>query len=80
MQPPVEDKQYNQLFTKLTYVDHKDGTMYTNLTGKFPVRSIDDMTAIFVLYDWTINAILTTPLPNATYEAMIKAFKKTSNI
>ena len=79
MHPPLEDKKCNQLFAKLIYVDRNDGTMYTNLTWKFPIRSTDGMTVVFVLYDWMSNAILAAPLPTATYEAMIEAFKNNVN-
>ena len=39
--PPLEQKKVNQLFASMTYIDKKDGIMYTDLTGNFPVRSIE---------------------------------------
>lgn len=54
----------------------KDGTIYVDLTGKFPIRSMDGMTDIFILYDWTTNAILAKPIKNAQDETMVKVFKK----
>ncbi len=77
MAPPAEKEKFNHLFCDFTYVDHKDGTMYTDLTGKFPIRSMVGMTAVFVLYDWTLNAILVTPITDATDATMVEAFKQT---
>ena len=31
---------------------------------------------VFVLYDWTTNAILATPMKDTKNESMIKAFKE----
>ncbi len=76
MAPPTKIEPFNQLFCKLAVFDRKQGTIYTDLTGKFPLRSMDVMSAIFILYDWTSNAILATPIPNATDTAMVEAFKK----
>ena len=56
-------------------VDKKDGTIYVDNTGDFPITSIDGMKAVFVLYDWTSNAILATPIETTTDEKMIEAFK-----
>ena len=50
--------------------------MYTDLTGNFLVRSIDGYTIFFILYDWTANAILATPIRDATDESMLAAFKE----
>ena len=66
----------NQLFASMAYINKKDGIMYTDLTGNFPVRSIDGYTAFFILYDWTTNAILATPIKDSTDESMVAAFKE----
>ena len=50
--------------------------MYTNLTGNFPVRSINEYTTFFILCDWTANTILATPIKDATDESMVEAFNK----
>ena len=76
MNPPVEKEQANQLFCFMGKVDKKDGTIYVDNTGNFPITSIDGMKAVFILYDWTSNAILATPIETATDEQMISAFKK----
>ena len=50
--------------------------MHTNLTGNFPVRSINEYTTFFILCDWTANTILATPIKDATDESMVEAFNK----
>ncbi len=37
---------------------------------------MDGMTAVFVLYDWTSNAILAMPITDATDATMVEAFKQ----
>lgn len=74
--PPREQEKMNHLFARLAYVDRRDGTIYTDLTGKFPIKSIEGMVAIFILYDWTTNAILATPIPDASETSIVSAFKQ----
>ena len=69
----------NQLFSFVGVVDKKDGMIYVDNTGNFPITSVDGMKAIYILYDWTTNAILATPIKTATDEEMIRAFKKKIN-
>jgi len=77
--PPMEKEKFNQLFCFVGMIDKKDGTIYVDNTGNFPITSIDGMKAVFILYDWTSNAILATPIATATDEQMIKAFKDNIN-
>ena len=44
-------------------------------TGNFPIRSMEGNTDIFILYDWSSNAILATPVKNLKNETTVKAFK-----
>ena len=60
-------------------IDKKDGTIYIDNTGNFPITSIDGKKAIFILYDWTNNATLATPIATATDDQMIKAFEENIN-
>jgi len=57
-------------------VEKKDGTIYVDLTGSFPIRSMAGMTTVFILYDWTTNAILATPISDAKDETMVQAFRE----
>ena len=65
----------NQIFMTLGYVDKKKGTIYADLTGKLPITSIHGMTAMFIMYDWTSNAILATPIKEAKSETIVECFK-----
>ena len=56
-------------------MDKKDGIIYTNLTGNFPVRSIDEYTTFFILHDWTKSEILATPIKYPRDEDMVATFK-----
>ena len=40
------------------------------------MQSIEGYTAFFILYDWTTNAILATPVKDTTDESMVAAFKE----
>jgi len=57
-------------------VDKKDGTIYIDLMGNFPLCSMDGMQTVFIVYDWTSNAIIATPITDAKDETMIAAFCK----
>jgi hypothetical protein len=74
--PPLEKEARNQVFVSAWTIDPKDGTIYTDLTGRFPVRSLDGMVTVFVLYDWTTNAILASPIENAEETTIVRVFKE----
>ena len=42
--PPLDQEKMNYLFANMTYINKKDGIIYTALTGNFPVGSIDGYT------------------------------------
>ena len=65
----------NQIFTTLGYVDEKEGTIYADLTGKFPITSIHGMKTMFIMYDLTSNFILATPIKEAKAETIVECFK-----
>lgn len=62
----------NQIFPTLGYIDKKVGTVYADLTGRFPITSLNGMSAVFIMYDWTTNAILATPIKNAKAETIVE--------
>ena len=76
MNPPLRTEELNQLFCFTGRVDPKTGTVYTDFTGKFPLRSIDGMTTIFILYDWSSNAILATPVTDVKDSTIVKTFQE----
>ena len=58
--PPIVKERQNHLFFGLALIDKKYNTIFVDLTGTFPLRSVDGYTTIFILYDWTRNTILAT--------------------
>ena len=48
--------------------------VYADLAGRFPIRSLKGNVAIFVLFDYTANAISVQLIPSVADESMIKAF------
>jgi hypothetical protein len=49
-------------------------TMYTDLTGTFPVCSFKNMQYVFVAYIYDLNAILVHAMPSKNNAGMIAAF------
>ena len=76
MSPPIVKEKHNKLFFYLILIDKKDDTIFVDLTGKFPLRSANECTAISILYDWTSNVILATPIKDAKDDTMVKEFTK----
>ncbi len=58
----------------VTLANTNTGTMYTNLTGAFPVRSFKNMQYVFVAYVYDLNASIIQPMLSRTNAAMITAF------
>lgn len=52
------------------------GKVYTDQTGRFPVRSSADNQYILVLYDYDSNAILTEALKTRKGPELLKAYAK----
>mgnify|MGYP000205994866 FL=1 len=75
--PPIEKNMAN-LFFETLIVENKHGKIYVDLTGNFPIRSIDGKRAIFIIYDWSSNAILATPISSTSDNSIIDTF--TENI
>ena len=57
-------------------INTKYGTIYVDFTRKFPIGSMDGMVAIFIIYDWTTNAILATHVKNMAEETIVICFKQ----
>ena len=55
--------------------DKREGTIYADLTGKFPITSIHGMTDMFIMYNWKSNAILATPIKESKAETIVECFK-----
>ena len=50
--------------------------IYVEFTGRSPIRYMDGMVPIFIMYDWTTNAILATPVKNMAEEMIVSCFKQ----
>ena len=61
---PMEKETKNQIFFCHAVLEPKSGTIYIDYTGNFPIRSMEGNTAIFILYYWSSNSILATPVKN----------------
>ena len=62
--PPIEKETQNQIFVYHAILETKAGTRYVDYTGNLPIRSMEGNTDIFILYDWSSNAILATSVKN----------------
>jgi hypothetical protein len=56
------------------------GTMYTDITGTFPVCSFKSMQYIFVAYIYDLNAIIICAMPLCTDASMVSAFTEVITI
>ena len=77
MVPRQEESKHNEIFCTTMSIDPKNGTTYMDCTGKFPVKSLDGMATMFIMYDWSSNAILSRPIPNTKDETIIGKYKET---
>jgi hypothetical protein len=64
------------MFCFATFADATLGTMYTDITGAFPVQSFKNMQYIFVAYIYDLNAIIMQPMPSHTNSLFIAAFSE----
>jgi hypothetical protein len=56
------------------------GTMYTNITGAFPVCSFKSVQYVFVAYIYDLNAIIVRAMPSRTDASMVQAFTEVITI
>ncbi len=56
------------------------GTMYTDITGAFPVRLFKSMQYIFVAYIYDLNAIIIHAMPLCTDASMVSVFTEVITI
>ena len=75
LESPISDGiRTNYVFAALVDIDETNGTIYTDLTGRFPITSSRGYKYIFVLYDYDSNAILVEPIKSRTGPEIIKAY------
>ena len=59
--------------------DATTGTFYTDMTGAFPVTSLESMQAYFVAYDYNSNTLFAKPCPGFKDATIIAAFEEVFN-
>ncbi len=76
MLPMQEACAVHYMFCYAALANATTDTMYTDLTGAFPVWSFKNMQYIFVVYVYNINAIIEWPMPSCTNTSFITAFSE----
>ncbi len=74
--PQQEACSKQDMFCFAALANANTGTMYTDLTGSFPVRSFKNMQYMFVAYVYDLNVIIVHAMPTRSDTAMITAFKE----
>jgi hypothetical protein len=76
MMPQQDACSMQDMFCFAALANANTVTMYTELTGSFPVRSFKNMQYIFMAYVYDLNAIIVRAMLTCTNTAMITAFKE----
>jgi hypothetical protein len=74
LQPIEELCSAYDMFPVVALANLHNGTMYTNGTNAFPIRSFRNMQCVFMAYIYNLNTILVRAMPSKTNGAMIAAF------
>ncbi|KAL3763957.1 hypothetical protein ACHAW5_004642 [Stephanodiscus triporus] len=74
MSPQQEACAMHDMFCFAALANANTGTMYTDLTGAFPICSFKNMQYIFVAYIYDLNAIIVRAMPSRTDAAFVTAF------
>ena len=75
MHPPQQMCSTIDMFCFATLADANAGTMYTDITGRFPVMSYKGNQYLFVAYLYDRNAILVRAMKSRKDDDMVAAFK-----
>ena len=70
---PVPEPKTNDVFIAFLSAD-TDGTVYTDLTGKFPITSRAGNKYVLVLYHYDSNAIIFRPMQNRTDAEAVRVY------
>ncbi len=73
---PMEEEKIAHVFCFAAISDVNTGTIYINNARKFPVRSLEGHIYIFVLYNYSTNAILVEPLQSMESKEFVATFQK----
>ncbi len=69
-----------EMFYFAALADAITGTMYTDITSTFPVRSFKSMQYMFVAYIYDLNAIIIQAMSSCTNTFMVQSFTKVISI
>ena len=78
--PQAEFNVSNHVFCWAALADQIDGTTYTDLTGRFPMMSINNKQYMFVAYDYTSNAIIVRAIKDRESKPLSRHLKTFSRI
>ncbi len=80
MFPPQEICAIQDVFCFAALADAITGTMYTNITGTFSVRSFKSIQYIFIACIYDLNAIIVWAMLSCTDASMVHAFTEVISI
>lgn len=67
----------NMIFVKTVLVNNPTDTVYTNLCGRFPHRSLSGNNYIFVAYNYDSNSIIANAMKNRSDGEMLWVYNET---
>jgi hypothetical protein len=70
------DKSITNVFGFGPFADKNSGIVYHDLTGSFPLMSLDGSICFSVLYHYKSNCILATPIAGLDDKSIFEAYKK----
>jgi hypothetical protein len=76
MFPPHKICVIQEVLCFAPFFDAITGTVFTNITGTFPICSFKSMQHVFVAYMYDFNAIIIRATPSCTNASMVQAFTK----
>lgn len=71
--PPKQENKTNAVLVALG-VTKANGTVYTDLTGNFPITSSSGFQYMLIAYDYDSNAILVQPLKSKNDNNMLDCY------
>jgi len=77
---PVDNTVTHAVFTAIWHLPSDTGTIHTDLTGRFPVTSLQGHKYLLILYHYDSNAILAEPLKSRNDSEVLPAYDKLINL
>ena len=71
-----DNKSIVNVFCFGAFTDKVSGVVYNDLTGNFPIMSIDGSVCFLVLYHYKTNAILVKAIANVDDRSIFAAYKE----